>query len=205
MNDEFSNEEWGFLINSSPMRLKPGILQKIEKSLSEVHEALKDAKVDYSDIFPAWADGNNISGKIYRGENYLGMPWIALDYPRNYGQNTSLAFRVLVLWGDGIYTSMLSEGNAEVTMKNGDFEIRSKNKTYYVDSDNRWIQHISETECAELNQTEQAISHRNTHGFTRLFQRIEFDQWPKFKEICLEHFRNQCSLIQIIMQKRQDV
>jgi hypothetical protein len=133
------------------------------------------------------------------------MPWIALDYPRNYGQNSSLSFRILVLWGDGIFTSLLSEREAAVSSEKTISVKEANAKTFFVHSANRWIQHISLDDCTEINSINEAIAHRETNGFTRLFQRIEFEQWSLLQEICLENFRNQCSIIQKVMKKHQDV
>lgn len=205
MMDEFSDSEWEFLTELSPMHLKPGILKKIETKLQQVHQTLIVAKKAYAGGFPSWRDEEGIKGKVYRGENYLGMPWIALDYPRNYGQNTSLAFRILVLWGDGIYTSLLSEGDAPVMMSRIKDTLDPGLDTYFVHSNNRWIQHISEDECTRLMNHSQAIAHRNTYAFTRLFQRIGFEHWSSLEKLCLESFQHQCGQMLEIMQKPQVV
>lgn len=39
------------------------------------------------------------SGKISRGENYEGLPWMMADMPRHFGQEDVLAFRMFFWWG----------------------------------------------------------------------------------------------------------
>lgn len=39
------------------------------------------------------------SPKISRGENYLGLPWVMLDYPRVFGRADVLAIRTMFWWG----------------------------------------------------------------------------------------------------------
>jgi len=37
--------------------------------------------------------------KISRGENYKGMPWVVLDYPRSFGKEDIFAIRTMFWWG----------------------------------------------------------------------------------------------------------
>jgi hypothetical protein len=37
--------------------------------------------------------------KISRGENYKGLPWVMLDYPRVFGREDVYAIRLFFLWG----------------------------------------------------------------------------------------------------------
>lgn len=40
-----------------------------------------------------------VAPKISRGENYLGLPWLVLDYPRNFGAVDVFAIRSFFWWG----------------------------------------------------------------------------------------------------------
>jgi hypothetical protein len=40
-----------------------------------------------------------ISPKISKGENYLGLPYLVLDYPRNFQQQDVFAIRCMFWWG----------------------------------------------------------------------------------------------------------
>ena len=40
-----------------------------------------------------------VSPKISRGENYLGLPYVMLDYPRLFGREDVLAIRTFFWWG----------------------------------------------------------------------------------------------------------
>jgi len=43
---------------------------------------------------PNWA-----APKISKGENYLGLPYVVLDYPRLFGREDVLAIRTMFWWG----------------------------------------------------------------------------------------------------------
>ena len=48
--------------------------------------------------------------KISRGENYRGLPWVMLDYPRVFGREDVLAIRTMFLWGHGFNITLHLKG-----------------------------------------------------------------------------------------------
>src|SRR5690606_23851576 len=50
-------------------------------------------------------------GKISRGENYLGLPWIVLDYPRCFSRTHIFAIRTLFWWGRFFSTTLHLSGD----------------------------------------------------------------------------------------------
>jgi hypothetical protein len=63
-----------------------------------------------------WGDTGGISGiesgdpKVSRGENYRGLPWVMLDYPRVFGRADVLAIRTFFLWGHGFSVTLHLKG-----------------------------------------------------------------------------------------------
>ncbi|MCH5600406.1 hypothetical protein [Niabella ginsengisoli] len=49
-------------------------------------------------------------GKISRGENYLGLPWIVLDNPRCFTKENIFAIRTLFWWGRSFSTTLHVSG-----------------------------------------------------------------------------------------------
>src|ERR1700743_3182070 len=48
--------------------------------------------------------------KISRGENYRGLPWVMLDYPRVFGREDVLAIRTMFWWGHGFSVTLHLKG-----------------------------------------------------------------------------------------------
>jgi len=46
-----------------------------------------------------WEGGPRSEPKISRGENYKGLPWVILDYPRVFGKEDIFAIRTMFWWG----------------------------------------------------------------------------------------------------------
>jgi hypothetical protein len=51
-----------------------------------------------------------ISPKISRGENYKGLPWMILDYPRYFEPQHSFAIRTLFWWGNFVSITLHLSG-----------------------------------------------------------------------------------------------
>lgn len=50
------------------------------------------------------------SGKISRGENYLNLPYMILDYPRAFYQQDIFAFRTMFWWGHDFSSTLHLSG-----------------------------------------------------------------------------------------------
>ena len=48
--------------------------------------------------------------KISRGENYRGLPWVMLDYPRVFGREDVLAIRTMFWWGNAFSITLHLKG-----------------------------------------------------------------------------------------------
>ena len=60
-----------------------------------------------------WGDTGGTPGgdpKVSRGENYRGLPWVMLDYPRVFGRADVLAIRTFFLWGHGFSVTLHLKG-----------------------------------------------------------------------------------------------
>src|ERR1700744_546088 len=48
--------------------------------------------------------------KISKGENYKGLPWVMLDYPRVFGREEVFAIRTMFWWGHGFSVTLHLKG-----------------------------------------------------------------------------------------------
>jgi hypothetical protein len=92
---QLSSAEMRLVTDTEWILTKNSIIARLVEGLAELSEAYR----------PLW-EGAHLSGgpypsspKISRGENYKGLPWIVLDYPRLFGREDVLAIRTLFWWG----------------------------------------------------------------------------------------------------------
>ncbi|HMH20736.1 MAG TPA: hypothetical protein VK563_03120 [Puia sp.] len=73
-----------------------------EKGMTE-EKAMK-GQMDISGILQA-------PPRISKGENYKGLPWVVLDYPRYFGRDHVFAVRTLFWWGNYFSVTLHLKGN----------------------------------------------------------------------------------------------
>lgn len=77
---------------------KRAITDKVCDLLHAFRETLAQSPVHKKFPFPAETDFH--SGKIARGENLKGLPYVVLDFPRLFEQENIFAFRTMFWWGN---------------------------------------------------------------------------------------------------------
>ncbi len=92
---QLSSSELELVTDTSWILTKNSIIERLVQGLAGLSEAYR----------PIW-EGAVLPGgpypsspKISKGENYKGLPWIVLDYPRLFGREDVLAVRTLFWWG----------------------------------------------------------------------------------------------------------
>lgn len=92
-NVKLSKEELALVTDAELILTKNRIIQK-------VYDLFGDLSVEYQ-TKSASLDAEIISvpAKISKGEQYHGLPWVMLDYPRRFSQTDVFAIRSFFWWG----------------------------------------------------------------------------------------------------------
>ena len=105
---QFSNSERELMCNSEVILTKNKVIQKIKTLLEELQNDLTtnceaNSKLLSNKIF-------SIHPKISKGENYQGLPYLILDYPRVFKQEDIFAIRTMFWWGNFFSTTLHISG-----------------------------------------------------------------------------------------------
>ena len=105
---QFSNSERELMCNSEVILTKNKVIQKIKTLLEELQNDLTtnceaNSKLLSNEIF-------SIHPKISKGENYQGLPYLILDYPRVFKQEDIFAIRTMFWWGNFFSTTLHISG-----------------------------------------------------------------------------------------------
>ncbi len=92
-----SPEEEMLVSRSDWILTKNRVIQKTMQLLGDVQLEQKDLLTTYASILPQ--EIIQSSPKISRGENYQGLPWLMLDYPRLFNKEDGFAIRTFFWWG----------------------------------------------------------------------------------------------------------
>jgi hypothetical protein len=108
---------------SAASALSPGELQCLQNTQflltkrnvqQKLAHILQECQLSLAPLLAASlpAEVLSIPPKISRGENYRGLPYLVLDFPRQFSRESSLAFRTLCWWGHPCCCTLLLMGKA---------------------------------------------------------------------------------------------
>ena len=102
-DSHFNKEEFDFMSNAELLLRKRVIQEKVFQLLEKTqHEIDTVISPELKSQFP--------SGKISRGENYRGLPYLILDHPAHFRIDDIFACRTMFLWGNFFSTTIHLEG-----------------------------------------------------------------------------------------------
>lgn len=131
------------------------------------------------------------SPKIARGENYLSLPYVMLDYPRNFSNKDAFAIRTFFWWGQHISIHLHLSGIYKIKYQ---YKVQiAINKGLLQDwfwcvNQNEWQHHFEEDNYISIQHGFDATPHEQVN-FIKIAKKIPLNQWNSSKETLLESFR----------------
>jgi hypothetical protein len=119
------------------------------------------------------------SPKIARGENYQGLPWVMLDFPRYYVNADMLGIRSFFWWGNVFSISLLLGGKfqqhyAPALERNLKDPILAKDWLLCV-GDTPWVHHFGEDNYQPVLLTKDQIG--TERHFVKLTKKLGISDW----------------------------
>ena len=137
---QLSDAESEMMQNADLILTKNRVLQKITGLLQEVHERQHDFVV-VSDLVNQGIF--KTPSKISRGENYLGLPWLILDYPRISGSPGVFFIRTMFWWGRFFSSTLHVSGNYKEQTVTQVMESYHRLAGYSIGiNENSWVHHF---------------------------------------------------------------
>ncbi|HTS43371.1 MAG TPA: hypothetical protein VMH01_03170 [Puia sp.] len=175
---QFSQEELQLAENAGLILTKNTIIRKIYELFGVLAEKMKIELESVS--FPEEIKHTN--PKISKGENYRGLPYVVLDYPRLFTKENIFAVRTLFWWGHyfsitlhlkGVYKKKFLE-----RIKKNIF-LFAENDFYVGISKDEWAHAMHENNYMQLKEAETASYNKmlDEHDFLKLSAKINPDQW----------------------------
>ena len=186
-----SPEEAASVIRTDWILTKNRVIQKTKQLLAALQTEQQNLLRSHANVFPE--EIINSSLKISKGENYKGLPYLVLDYPKCFNKEDALAIRMLFWWGNffsgtlhlsGIYKKRYEEKiiRAFESLKTNDFSI-------CINQD-QWEHHFETTNYLPLHtmttcQFEEIIRKK---FFIKLSKKISLEQWNDAEKNLLDIF-----------------
>ncbi|MES1160358.1 MAG: hypothetical protein ABUM51_06365 [Bacteroidota bacterium] len=129
--------------------------------------------------------------KISRGENYKGLPWVVLDYPRAFGKEDVLAIRTLFWWGHYFSVTLHLKGKYKdlfLPVIRQHLIILEQAGFYVGTSDDEW-RHELDSDNYQPLQAGMDTTILEERTFLKLSAKCGLDRWDEADSVLLELYR----------------
>jgi hypothetical protein len=168
------------LNNSEWILTKNKIVKKAQRLFEEVQQNIVDYVNAQPGIFPR--EVLDSSAKISKGENYLGLPWLMLDYPRHFKKENIFAIRTMFWWANFFSTTLHLSGTYSrqyhYNLINR-YEDLAKNEFFICVHDEQWHHHLEEDNyelIKELSKTDYTRQIKKA-TFIKIAQKLDLSEW----------------------------
>ncbi len=177
-----SNAEW--------ILTKNGILEKVKRLLGQIQEQYRDRLMVMAGL-PS--EVRHSSPKISRGENYKGLPYLVLDYPRCFNRDAVFAVRSFFWWGNFFSVTLQLSGsyktNAEKRILDG-YPLLAAQGFFICLSDDPWQHHFEKEYYQPVSHTGHDEFHQLVLNspFIKIAAKISLESWDEWDTILPEYF-----------------
>ena len=202
MNDQtkiqLSPFEMSLLTNSEWILTKNIIVKKAQRLLEEVQQNISDYTKQHSHIFPAEVIA--ISPKISKGENYMGLPWLMLDFPRYFDKKNIFAIRIMFWWGNFFSITLHLSGQYKQKYTSGiinSYKELCANEYYTCINEEQWHHHLEKENYLPVRgfMTNDFADHIEKKSFIKLSREFSFFQWDNTIRLLSESFSQITTLL----------
>ena len=181
--DLLSNTEW--------ILTKNLVVKKGQRLLEQVQENIFRYTKENPVNFPA--EVTAISPKISKGENYNGLPWLMLDFPRFFEKEKVFAVRTMFWWGNFFSTTLHLSGEYKEQYSSAivqSYETLCKNEYYTCIHAEQWHHHFEKENYLPVKKFTAGdfAHHIETRSFIKLSCQLSFLEWNNAPGLLTERF-----------------
>ncbi len=201
-----------YLMQSAKIRLSPEHIKLVTNAgwILTKNEILLHIKTAFEELY-TWqqstlqsyllpADILKPGGKISRGENYLGLPWMVLDNPRHFVKGNIFAVRTLFWWGRFFSTTLHLSGiwqqNAGQQLIHA-FESLQRASLKICYSGDEWVHDINSDSYTSLNGMDQKTFGKiiQEAPFVKIVAHTSIENIENSMEILMQQFEFLVSIL----------
>ena len=182
-------DELSAISNKESLLTKVAAIKKIKDHFATIRDALKERADKLT--FPPTVDTD--LGKISQGEFYLDLPFIVLDYPKLFTDESVFTCRTMFWWGN-FFSFTLHLAGDELdkarTALTTNINNLSGTDTYLCVNDTPWEYHYEPDNYKPLDDFDDAAlnEHVSDRSFIKLSRKTELSRFDKLEEFATESF-----------------
>ena len=187
-NVKLSENELALVTNASFILTKNRIIEKVYLLFGELSEAYKELIAEINSAFPF--EVGSISPKIYRGEQYQGLPYVMLDQPRYFTKEAVFAVRSLFWWGNFFSINLHVSGKYQT-----DFLIAVTKKNSGMDSwlfdtgEDEWSHRLDKKELFSTVLKKYPMEDLLKRKYIKLSKKIPLEKWDNAFDFFIENYK----------------
>ena len=188
---QLSGKEFNYIQDKDFLLTKHIIITKIKSELAHIEKALTHTiKISKTDI-PV--EVLQRAGKISKGENYRGLPYLVLDHPRYFKKEGVFAFRTMFWWGHFFSSTFHLQGKYLDLYRNNilDQILSLKNNNLYIcNGATPWEYHYEPDNYLFIDTLEEKELQNliKTKDFIKISSRLDLKKWYALEEFTIRTF-----------------
>lgn len=174
---ELSKNEMELVTNSEFILTKNRIIGKVYGMFGDLSETYKSLFNSYAPSLPQ--EALMPTPKIYKGENYLQLPYVMMDYPRVFSKEGIFAIRSFFWWGNYFSITLHLSGKY---LKLFDCSLRAgadKLEKYFACINNEQWHHHFELNNYQPLKNIPSIENLLKKPFIKLAKNLSLHEWNK--------------------------
>ena len=194
---QLSHAEMQLMCDADIILTKNVVLQKTTALLEGVQEAQLNFQKGQETFLPQ--EVFSVSPKISRGENYEGLPWLVLDYPRLFTRTDTFAIRTFFWWGrffsstlqlSGIYKNIFHQKIAAA------YPLLAQAHFIGIGTD-PWQHHFEKDNYQPISQMSQKSfeTFLEEHPFIKIATTFPLSNWLDADELLLNSWKDYLQLL----------
>ena len=189
---QLSSFEMDLVNNADWILTKNAIIQKAIQLLSGLQEKQQDYFKTSSPGLPE--EVLKSTPKISKGENYRGLPYLILDFPRFFEQKNIFAIRTMFWWGNFFSITLHLSGRYQIMFAEKiilSLNLLKEKDFFICIHKEQWQHHFESDNYTVINKWDKNEFKNmiNTGSFIKLASKIPLEKWDDAEEILLQYFK----------------
>jgi hypothetical protein len=184
-NLRLSPNEAELMLNADWILTKNAILTKIKTALEHLQSRQQELLKNIHPNLPA--EVSVISPKVSKGENYRGLPYLILDYPRFFAGADHFAIRSLFWWGNFFSITLHLSGRYKSMYEGAilsSFSSIKEEEFFICTNEDPWEHHFEggnyvRADEMDISGFKKTIGNRD---FIKLAKRFPLEEWDTIEE-----------------------
>ncbi|MBO9200426.1 MULTISPECIES: hypothetical protein [Niastella] len=186
---QLSADELSLVQNAGWLLTKNTIIEKVYHLFGDIaHQARDNFNANPGILLPEVLIP---SPKISKGENYGGLPWVMLDYPRLFNRQDTFAIRTLFWWGHFFSVTLHLKGAYKKQFQQNlltNLPVLAGRQFYLCVSEDEWRHEFEEDNYRLLTQLNSSAVEEIllANDFCKLSAKISLPQWNRSKDLIID-------------------